>query len=345
MQNIFIPKKIKVGFQKRDGTYTGSLAYVIYYDEKNVLRKQTSWEGWRHKNIEPQDFDNIPTSGFVLNKKVGGYDNGWNHRQTYCRVYDPRGFEFEIDIQNLLYILENTNSIKGKGLEGDFVYGYEGKDLILIPCDSTDYKQLTEYNNLRFSKSYIKAKDLIIGAEYLTKQNEKWIYITKSDYYYYDRTRKGEYFWFYNDGYFQTIKTLSGKIMKCTNSECTQNYSEIFEKLECDSSYSPYDSTKDVDVIYSQDELKEFLSNRGWYNYLKISNNFDGVDISKVFRYNKEENKVYQEYRIYRDYYSGKNSDVFRDFGTIEEFIQNYKPYYTIKYLKNGRFYKKEYRA
>ena len=120
---IFLPKTIKVGYQNRSDTYTGRLAYVIYYDQQNKLRKERSWEGWRDNKIEPQEFSNEPTSGFVLNKKVGGYDTGWNHRQTYTRVYDPRGFEFEITIPNLLYILENANSIKGKGLEGDFIYG------------------------------------------------------------------------------------------------------------------------------------------------------------------------------------------------------------------------------
>lgn len=46
---IFIPKKINVGFQKRDDTYTGKLAYIIYYDETGKLRKETSWNGWRDK--------------------------------------------------------------------------------------------------------------------------------------------------------------------------------------------------------------------------------------------------------------------------------------------------------
>src|SRR5574343_1729160 len=132
--NIFIPKKIKVGFQNREDTYTKKLAYVIYYDEKGVLRKETSWQSWRDKTIEPVEFDNVPFSGFVLNKKVGGYSNyHWNPRQTYVRIYDPRDFEFEITVPNLLYILENGNSIKGKGLEGDFVYGWDGTELVLIP--------------------------------------------------------------------------------------------------------------------------------------------------------------------------------------------------------------------
>ena len=94
--SIYIPEKIKVGYQNRNDTYTKKLAYVIYYDEKGKLRKETSWNSWRDEKIEPDDFDNEPTRGFVLNKKVGGDRYGWNPRQTYTRVYDPRGFEFEI---------------------------------------------------------------------------------------------------------------------------------------------------------------------------------------------------------------------------------------------------------
>lgn len=80
--------------------------------EPNMYRKTTD------KSMIPYEFDNVPTSGFVLNKKVGGDRYSYNPRQTYCRVYDPRGFEFEITVPNLLFILEESNSFKGKGLEG-----------------------------------------------------------------------------------------------------------------------------------------------------------------------------------------------------------------------------------
>ena len=65
--NIFIPKTINVGYQERSGTYTGKLAYVIYYDQKGKLRKEASWNSWRDKNIPNDEFDNIPMEGFVLN--------------------------------------------------------------------------------------------------------------------------------------------------------------------------------------------------------------------------------------------------------------------------------------
>lgn len=198
--NIFIPKTINVGYQNRSDTYTGKLAYVIYYDEKGKLRKEASWNSWRDEKIPNEEFENIPMSGFVLNKKVGDYDSGWNHRHAYCRIYDPRNFEFEITIENLLYILENANSIKGKGLEGEFVYGWDGKDLVLMPVESPDYKQISEYNRVIHNNETIKAKDLIIGATYLTKDNVEYVYMGRFD--------KYENCYWKNGNYFRTRKKM-----------------------------------------------------------------------------------------------------------------------------------------
>lgn len=187
--NIFIPSKINVGFQNRQDTYTGKLAYVIYFDEKGKLRKETSWEGWRDKNIPNEIYDNEPTEGFVLNKKVGGNNYSWNPRQTYTRVYDPRGFEFEITIPNLLWILENSNCIKGKGLEGQFVYGWDSKELVLVPVESPDYKEIQAKNKVIHNNEFIKAKDLILGATYETLNGDRYIYMGKHDVYEYESNR------------------------------------------------------------------------------------------------------------------------------------------------------------
>ena len=130
-QQLFIPEKIKVGYQERSDTYTKMLAYVIYYDQKGKLRKEKSWRSWcdlpgnpngysygrdttDHKGIEPNDFENVPTEGFVLNKKVGDYKSDWNHRKAHIRVFDPRGFEFEISVENLLFILAEGDCTKSR---------------------------------------------------------------------------------------------------------------------------------------------------------------------------------------------------------------------------------------
>lgn len=192
--NIFVPSKINVGFQNRQGTYTGKLAYVIYFDEKGKLRKETSWEGWRDKNIPNEIYNNEPTEGFVLNKKVGGVEEswGWDVRKTYTRIYDPRGFEFEITIPNLLWILENCDCIKGKGLEGQFVYGWDGKELVLVPVESPDYKEIQAKNKVIHNNEFIKAKDLILGATYETLNGERYVYMGKYNVYDYITNRYHE---------------------------------------------------------------------------------------------------------------------------------------------------------
>lgn len=182
--NMMIPKTIKVGFQTRTDTYTGKLAYVIYYDEKGKLRKEGSWNSWRSKEIDPKEFTNIPTSGFVLNKKVGGYKSDWNYRQAMVRVYDPRDFEFEITLGNLLYLLEECSSIKGKGLEGEFVYAWDGKDLILLPATTQEYKssqKFTDFKSLKVSK-----KDIKEGLVYTMKDMKNVLYLGRHEVFEYD---------------------------------------------------------------------------------------------------------------------------------------------------------------
>ena len=147
-----IPKKIKVGYQERKDTYTGKLAYVVYIDEKGVLRKAASWESWRDKKLDAHEFDNVPTSGFVLNKKVGDYRGSWNGRQAWIRIYDPRGFEFEISVENLLFILQESSCIKGKGLEGEFVYSWDKSDLVLLPVTSQEYDVSVEFTSMKTMK-------------------------------------------------------------------------------------------------------------------------------------------------------------------------------------------------
>lgn len=212
MQNkLFIPKNIRVGFQNRSDTYTKKLAYVIYYDEKGKIRKETSWENWRDKKIDPLELDNEPSSGFVLNKGVGGVRQsyGWNARNEYIRVYDPRGFEFEISVANLLFILQECTSTKGKGLEGNFVYAWSGKELVLLPTSCQEYEQSTNYTKLQDQK--ITVKDMVPGCAYTNKKQQKLIYMGRFMWHTrevdYKRKRKNNYSYDYK----HFIKSISKK--------------------------------------------------------------------------------------------------------------------------------------
>tara|TARA_R110000824_G_scaffold398058_1_gene601665 strand:- start:2023 stop:3222 length:1200 start_codon:yes stop_codon:yes gene_type:complete len=181
-EKLNIPKVIHVGYVNREDTYTKKLAYVIYTDEKGKKRKETSWQGWRDKAITPEDFDNEPTSGFVLNKGVGGTRGSWssrNVRNEYIRIYDPRGFEFEISVANLLFILTECNAYKGKGLEGEFVYAWDGTELILLPVGCAEYKTSTEFTALKSMK--VTKKDMKEGLTYQHKDTSTMVYMGRHE--------------------------------------------------------------------------------------------------------------------------------------------------------------------
>lgn len=177
---LTIPETLNVGFQNRKDTYTGKLAYVVYTDKTGKLRKEASWTSWCDAKIKKLELKNEPTSGFVLNRDVGGARDSyssWNIRIEKVRVYDPRGFEFEIDIPNLLYVLQECSSIKGKGLEGEFVYSWNGTQLILLPVTSQEYTNSVSYGKLQEEK--VSQEEMVVGCAYLTKKKENVIYMGK----------------------------------------------------------------------------------------------------------------------------------------------------------------------
>jgi hypothetical protein len=358
--NIFLPKTIRVGCQKRNGTYTGKLAYIIYIDQKGKVRKETSWNSWRDKKIPSEDFDNVPTEGFVLNKKVGGDSwSGWNHRQTYCRVYDPRGFEFEINVENLLYVLEHTSSIKGKGLEGEFVYGWSGTELILIPTSSPDYVELSKYNETLHSAKKFKLADMITGATYLTKKNEELIYMGRYEGFAHEswysdgedsKSRGNMYFFMKSDGKtLRLVKTLSQVIISCISEDCVDNYAELFDVMEKSPNYSKVDLTKDKKKFYTVKQFKEeFKSRWGEKRYTDstrcFSDHHDAMfDNKNSLEYKEDDDKVVQT--GYRSNLSGgywsRGAYFTNELGTLAEFVAKYKPYYINRFLTNGKPFKK----
>lgn len=398
--NIFIPTKIKVGFNKRDDTFTKKLGFVIYWKD-NEWKQEKSWEGWREKyadetkqleiieeynnsyyvtdprysktyprastfedvpqhfrrglsndiGINPLEFENVPLEGYVLNKKVGGGNSsGWNHRNTYCRVYDPRGFEFEISIENLLYILDNTNSIVGKGLEGKFVLGWVDKKVVLIPEKSPEFEDMINFTNNQSNK--IGVKDLVNGLIYIKKDSSRMVYLGKFNEYerYYNYKDKGKkYFWKdldakYGDG-IQTTTSLSGFSHK-ESDELYFDYANVMDELEHKPIYSPYDESK---FLYEKDEKGE---------YLKIGNNY--FNCANKYSLNEKEENANQslERRIkyynnnqFRSYWTpqiepqkitfyGNHSDVIIPYDMNRwEYINNVLGgfYSQIKYLKNGK--------
>lgn len=212
------------------------------------------------ESLKPLEFDNVPTEGFVLNKKVGGYSNGWDHRSTYCRVYDPRGFEFEITVPNLLFILQECNAMKGKGLEGTFVYAWDGKDLVLLPTSSLDYQESQKFTEMQSQK--IGVKDLVEGCTYKTKQMEEYIYLGKFNWFEdvyrysshnYDKTSCDKRHVFYKveePKYGDRIESFTGlaKFATKTSDTPVSNYAELLDKFNNSKNSMVFGETSEMDV-------------------------------------------------------------------------------------------------
>lgn len=188
------------------------------------------------KRIIPQEFDNIPTEGFVLNKKVGGTRSNWNSRATYTRVYDPRGFEFEITIPNLLFILQECNAYKGKGLEGTFVYSWDGKDLVLLPTTCDEYQKSQNFTKVQDGK--IGVKDLVEGCTYKDKQLNDFIYIGKFNWFEntsnYSTVNKYHIFYSVKHNTFHNYTGLVSFSQRMTDTPVT-NYAELLDKFNATS--------------------------------------------------------------------------------------------------------------
>jgi len=239
MNKLFVAPKIKVGYQNRQGTFTGKLAYIIYYDEKGKLRKEKSWESWRDKKLPIDEYENVPTEGFTINKDIKRYNGEWfSSTRTMVRIHDPRGFEFEVTTENLIAILMHTDCLR-RGLIGQFVYAWAGTELVLLPTNSEEYQNGVKYTEGLNKK--VSMKELIPGMVYKTKRGEKDVtYIGKFNYYefttneYYTihgpRKEKKSHIFTNDNGEHFIRKDSAAFLSEQISDTVVSNYAELVEK-------------------------------------------------------------------------------------------------------------------
>lgn len=241
---LYIPKRIKVGFQKRDDTFSGKLAYIIYWDDKGKLRKETSWQNWRDKKIPSEEFDNVPTTGLVLNKDIKRY-NSWSDfggKRTMIRVWDARGIEIEITTHNLIGVLMHSDCIK-RQLMGEYVWAWDGTELVLLPTSSEEYQKALSFTALQAGT--IGAKDLVPGCAYRTKKQVDLTYVGRFNWHsletYYDGQRKTKKYHIfhrpgvkgeYGDKHHWELKSSLDFLATKTTEQPVEEYAAIVEAFQ-----------------------------------------------------------------------------------------------------------------
>lgn len=256
MSTCFIPQKMNVGFQKRTDTFTGQLAYIIYYDEKGVLRKESSWQSWRDKSIPNIEIDNKPISGFVINKGVQRSADWFGTGRTMVRIHDPRGFEFEITVSNFMEILMHSDVSKREILQ-ECVYAWFGTSLVLLPTNSIEYQESLKFTENRTSTT-VKAKDLVKGATYGSKKSldDFYVYLGYHEWFDWDyvwnstshgvdahcvytRKNKGKKHIFYDLTYKNITHLPPANLVAAKTNDIHEQYSEMVEQFFNETHSSP----------------------------------------------------------------------------------------------------------
>lgn len=307
--------------------------YVDLESTRESLEKEIPYESFKptisghstNEKIKPIEFENVPMEGFVLNRKAGGYKSGWDMRQTYCRVYDPRGFEFEITIPNLLYILEHSNSIKGKGLDGKFIYGWDGKDLVLIPENAPEFQEMMDYTKLQDGK--VLKKDMVRGNIYINGRKQRLTYM--GDAYevrrWNQKISSKKKIWFHvdsedisrNDYRFESYSDV--KSIKYSTGEVNPNFANLVDKLEKNDSYYTLSKIDYTKLELTEDDLLRYFEHESsvFYCYARQGKIFVHISL----------HKVYNGYRYYGNNFEYKVTglDKTYNYKSIYEILKNHE--------------------
>jgi len=115
--------------------------------------------------------ENVARTGFRITKSIsrGG---SWNGNNKVVRIEDPRGFELEISVDNLVKMMSMTTFIDGVCQEA-CVWGRQGASNILLPVTSELYKDAVDRTAYR-AKTTISLRDVNFGDTVVLKKTENF---------------------------------------------------------------------------------------------------------------------------------------------------------------------------
>lgn len=169
---MFIPKVLKIRTQTEKTPENIPLSYITYIDETGKLRKETSWKNWGKFLLD--DSDNLPKTGFRLEKDVKRSKDWFGTGRTLFRIVHPLGITFEISSNNFSEIVLHCDLEKGE-IKEPCVLAWDGKDLALIPTNTDEYLEHVKHTEM-IEEGFLKSKELIIGKPYRNKNKgfEGW---------------------------------------------------------------------------------------------------------------------------------------------------------------------------
>jgi hypothetical protein len=177
---IKIPEQVYVGFQGRRTQDEVPLGFMTpYNDDEAGQKRRDTVDNWARgygstKTFNSVILDNKPMIGFKIGRAIRR-SGGWNGSgASYVRIEDPRGFELEITIENLVMCM-NENLLDDGEIIAECVWGRDGNRNILLPTNSEPYKNSVVLRTK--VAAVIPLKEVTIGDEVELVTGERGIYL------------------------------------------------------------------------------------------------------------------------------------------------------------------------
>jgi hypothetical protein len=169
--------KAYVGFVNRHTESGAPLGFLTPYGTDSAAQKRMatidSWVTRNKSSLKAVVIDNTPVSGFRI--ADAARRGGWRStKQTMIRIEDPRGFELEISVENMVRIMSENTVINGE-IMVPCMWGRDGTENVLLPTTSEPYQDAIKNTerekqsvNLRSVKPgyRVELKDGRIGTYY-----------------------------------------------------------------------------------------------------------------------------------------------------------------------------------
>lgn len=148
----YIPPEIYVGRTSRGADELVGWMIPKLQDEKWLEERKAKIRSWAGEKFPDLEFDNNFTGNFAMIKQVGRFETD----KVYWRVLHPRGFEFEISLENFEYLLERYTLDQGlicklddsvisgltlKEAELCLVHNVRNRKWFLVDKDHPEYKR------------------------------------------------------------------------------------------------------------------------------------------------------------------------------------------------------------
>jgi hypothetical protein len=166
---IKIFDKSYVNFQRRPDD-TVPLGFMTYYETNapaafNKRKSAIDYYASYTNSSNPMNgiiVDNTPMIGFRISRSLRRL--GWHNQNTVIRIEDPRGFDIDITIANMIMLTDNNLLENGEILR-ECVWGRDGNVNVLLPVNSSPYMQAvanTARNGTHVNVRTVQAGDHVI---------------------------------------------------------------------------------------------------------------------------------------------------------------------------------------